>query len=520
LLSHILVIDDQKDTLELLQRLFRAEGYTVDAVPDGARAKDRLEADDYDVVFTDLRLGYPYDGLEVLELVKRLRPRAQVVIMTAFSSVESSLLAMKGGAYDYITKPFKPEEVLLLARRAAEKASLEGRVRALEKRLESNDDHGILGSSPAMSRVMALVAQVARTDATVLITGESGTGKELVARAIHNLSPRAGKPFVAVNCGAIPESLQESEFFGHVRGAFTGAVKDKAGLFAEAHRGTLFLDEVGETTLTTQVKLLRFLQSGEIRKVGENLPRVIDARLVAATNRDLVQMVDETAFREDLYYRLNIVALELPPLREREGDIELLAVSFLGRCAKKLGNSVRSFSDAAMARLRGYHWPGNVRELENAVERAVTLARGPIVQVEDLPRFDRPPKRRASDSQGLSALTTAELEPVSSEWHEPETSSVEIAPESPPAGPRERRPAPWAYGEMPDADAVVAHPEALRAVLRDRFPSLDALERQHIEAALELFEGSRTRAADALGISKATLWRKLKRYGLEAEEEA
>jgi len=474
--TRILVIDDQSSILEFLASLFREEGYAVDAVPDGAKAREFLEKVDYDVVFTDLRLGYPYDGLEVLEMVKSLRPRAQVLIMTAFSSVQSSVLAMKAGAYDYITKPFNREELLLLAARAAERAQLDGRLRTLEDQVKrdsasADDTTQILGSSPEMVGLMRLVAQVARTDSTVLVTGESGTGKELVAQAIHQLSPRSERPFVAVNCGAIPENLQESEFFGHVQGAFTGAIRNKVGLFQHADTGTLFLDEIGETSLASQVKLLRFLQSGEVRKVGGTRSELVNARLVAATNRDLVTLIAEKEFREDLYYRLNIIHVEVPPLRARRGDVDELAKYFLTRTVRKLGNGVTGFSSDALDRLRKHSWPGNVRELENAVERAVTLCRGRTVEAGDLPALSR---------LGTGSSARQEL---------PDLEKLN------------ERPAPVLL-----PDFALGGPEA--------FPSLRDLEHQHIEQALLLFAGNRTRASAALGISKATLWRKIKSYGI------
>ena len=475
--TRILIIDDQVEILDSLTSLFRDAGYSVDAVADGALAREHLEKVDYDVVFTDLRLGYPYDGLEVLDMVKSLRPRAQVLIMTAFSSVQSSVLAMKAGAYDYITKPFKREEVLLLAARAAERAQLDGRVRSLEDQVErdalpAGDASQILGSSLEMVELMRLVAQVARTDSTVLVTGESGTGKELVAQAIHQLSPRFERPFVAVNCGAIPENLQESEFFGHVQGAFTGAIRSKVGLFQHADKGTLFLDEIGETSLSAQVKLLRFLQSGEVRKVGANRADMIDARLVAATNRDLLALIADKSFREDLYYRLNIIHLEVPPLRVRGGDVEELAKYFLVRRSRKLGNGVIGFSEEALDRLRRHSWPGNVRELENAVERAVTLCRGRTVEAGDLPAL------------ALGAR-------------------VDLI----------RRALPADSGVVAERPPPVLQPD-FAAGGPDAFPSLRDLELQHIEQALLLFSGNRSRASAALGISKATLWRKIKSYGI------
>ncbi|MCO4769350.1 MAG: sigma-54-dependent Fis family transcriptional regulator [Deltaproteobacteria bacterium] len=538
-MTRILVIDDQASTLELLRKLFVKEGYEVDVMSDGEQAREQLQGTEYDVVFTDLRLGYPYDGLEVLEMVKSIQPRAQVVIMTAFSSVESSVLAMRGGAYDYITKPFKGEEVLLLAERASEKAHLAEQVRSLEQKLEGQvpEPDGptqIVGSSPAMMQMMRLVTQVARTDATALVIGDSGTGKELVARAIHQLSPRKNGPFVAVNCGAIPETLQESEFFGHAKGAFTGAIRTKMGLFEQASKGTLFLDEVGETSLATQVKLLRFLQEGEVRKVGETRSVNVDVRLVAATNRDLVDMIEEGSFREDLYYRLNIVAVEVPPLRDRDGDLELLASFFLQRYSRKLKSEVKVFSEEAMRALKAHHWPGNVRELENAVERAVTLARGPILHREDLPSFDRGPRRAEESTTGSWSTTPSggwlaqpaprprprvswdsERQPNPARSDDPAAMFGRSA--SPAVGPREvgesRGPAVWRPLTGPGA---VGGGPFNRELEQARFPSIEEMERRHIEAALHLFKGSRTEAGKALGISKATLWRKIKRFGLES----
>ncbi len=520
----LLVIDDQQATLDLLGKLFRREGYDVDLAGDGDSALRLLEETEYDVVFTDLRLGYPHDGLEMLDAAKRLSSRTQVVIMTAFTSVESSALAMRAGAYDYITKPFNKEELVLLASRAAEKFALARRVETLERQVEAEGLGGkpILGSSKAMLRVMRLVGQVARTSATVIITGESGTGKELVAKAIHRLSPRADKPFVAVNCGAIPENLQESEFFGHVKGAFTGATRTKTGLFEQADTGTLFLDEVGETSLSTQVKLLRFLQSGEVRKVGDNRPALVDVRLVTATNRDLMEMIAEKAFREDLYYRLNIVAVELPPLRDREDDLTLLAEHFVQKFARKTGNQVSGLTAAAVAKLRSHPWPGNVRELENAIERAVTLTQGPVIDVEDLPRLERPPSpgERAALASGRFPAPAANWEIHSGEWaaaadfrpHEMPYPSQAMPPmqgtDPYPAGPtisgRFPAPVPGVPVSQPGRDP---HAEA--------FPSLKQVEREHIIRALRQFGGNRARSCRALGIGKATLWRKIKLYEID-----
>jgi DNA-binding NtrC family response regulator len=459
--------------------------------------------------------------------------------MTAFSTVESSVLAMKAGAYDYITKPFNPEEVLLLAARAAERAQLHEKVTRLERRALGSRASAteIVGTSPAIVRVMRLVGQVARTDATVLVVGESGTGKELVAQAIHELSPRSEKPFVAVNCGAIPENLQESEFFGHMKGAFTGAIRTKVGLFEQANGGTLFLDEIGETSLSTQVKLLRFLQTGEVRKVGDNTPVHVNVRLVAATNRDLLQMIEQKAFREDLYYRLNIIAVEVPPLRERSGDVEILARYFVAKHARKLGNGVSGFSSEAMERLQTWHWPGNVRELENAIERAVTLSRGTLVGIDDLPRFERASNRGAS----LTSITWPpaggeELPSLAEELHRrqirPGAGIARGEGSGRALSPERQAPGPLPMAASVDAALTVAgsiqagvgslapgSPRPARVPLPssgEPFPDLESVERSYIEAALRRFGGNRAQACRALGISKATLWRKMKAWEIDA----
>ncbi len=526
-MPRLLVVDDQRSTLQLLAALFEAEGYDVDVAEDAPGAIAELDAHDYDVVFTDLRLGIEQDGIDILQEAKRRRPHAQVVIMTAFSSVESSILAMKAGAYDYITKPFKREELVLLASRAAEKTQLAKRVETLERTVDGEGSAGsqIIGKSKALLQVMRLVGQVARTDATVLITGESGTGKELVAKALHEFSPRVGGPFVAVNCGAIPENLQESEFFGHAKGAFTGASRTKTGMFEQAHGGTLFLDEVGEMTLATQVKLLRFLQSGEVRKVGENKPAIVDARVVAATNRDLMGMIAAKQFREDLYYRLNIVAVEMPALRQRGGDIELLAGFFLARYARTTGHDVRGFTDAAMAALHAHTWPGNVRELENAVERAVTLSQGPMIDVDDLPRLAPAVVPDWSPPAGPPGLSGEWQAAMSGEWEaawRERSAAAEAygASFGAPGWPQAGDPHPFGRFPPPSNSPQPATPlssDAIPALVGGpkEFLTLEQVERAHILLALERFAGSRTKASKALGISKATLWRKIKTFELD-----
>lgn len=380
----ILVVDDEASMREFLTILLRKEGYRVEACPDAASARQVLEQREFDLVVTDLRLPGG-TGLDVLEAARGAHPDTEVVVVTAFASAQTAVEAMKRGAYDYLTKPFKVEEIKLTVQKALEKAALARENRELRRRLEAIGPGGlILGRSPRMQEVLRLLERVAPTGVTVLVYGESGTGKELVARRLHQLSGRRG-PFVAVNCSAIPEGLMESELFGHVRGSFTGAVSDKPGLFEEAHGGTLLLDEVGELPFPLQPKLLRALQEGKVKRVGGNREVEVDVRIVSATNRDLGAEVAAGRFREDLYYRLNVVALEIPPLRERRQDVPLLAHHFLQKYAAQFGRPVVGFTRETLELLEGHPFPGNVRELENVVERAVALETGEHLSAESLP---------------------------------------------------------------------------------------------------------------------------------------
>ncbi len=382
----------------LLSVILRERGYEARAVSNGDEALRELAARDYDLLLTDVRMPR-MDGLALLAEVQRLHPELTVIVMSAYGNHDSAIEAMKAGAYDYVSKPFKPEEVVLVLKKAEERERLYRENRRLRGELASEYRfENILGESEAMAEVLRQVRKVAPIKTTVLLTGESGTGKELVARAIHELSPRAGFPFVAVNCGAIPAELMESELFGHVKGAFTDAFRNKKGLVAEADGGTLFLDEVGELPLPLQVKLLRFLQEEEIRRVGDTRPERVDVRVVAATARDLSQAVAAGELREDLYYRLHVVGIRLPPLRERAGDIPLLARHFLQKYARlRSGAPVAAVGEDALEAMRAYSWPGNVRELEHAVERAVVLAEGPELREEDLPdRLREPPRPSAA----------------------------------------------------------------------------------------------------------------------------
>ncbi len=374
----------------LLSVFLTDHGYAVRAVSNGEEALRELAARDYDLVLSDVRMPR-MGGLELLRAVQRDHGDVTFIVMSAYGSHDTAIEAMKAGAYDYVSKPFRPDEVLLVLQKAEERERLARENRRLRTELASEYRlENLVGDSSAMAELVKQVRKVAPLRTTVLLAGESGTGKELVARALHELSPRAAMPFVAVNCGAIPSELMESELFGHVKGAFTGAARAKKGLVAEADGGTLFLDEIGELPLGLQVKLLRFLQDQEVRPVGDTRSHRVDARVVAASVRDLATAVERGEFREDLYYRLNVVGLRLPPLRERVGDVRTLAYHFLARFGRnRAGVRVEGLSDEALAALEAYRWPGNVRELEHAIERAVVLCEGPVIREDDLPEAIR-----------------------------------------------------------------------------------------------------------------------------------
>ncbi|MFH0809519.1 MAG: sigma-54 dependent transcriptional regulator [Pseudomonadota bacterium] len=381
----VLVVDDEKNYLVVLSELLGEEGYEVICAENGPAALSFLEESDVDLVITDMKMP-KMSGIRLLEEVKRRDPSLPVIMMTAYGTVENAVEAMKKGALDYITKPFQNEELKMTVRKAVDHHLLVRRHRMLAGELaERLGPHNIIGKSAPLQRIFALIAKVAQTKATVLITGESGTGKELVAKAMHFGSPRRDAPFVSVNCSALAETLLESELFGHERGSFTGAVASRKGRFELADGGTLFLDEVGEMSAALQVKLLRVLQEREFERVGGTRTLKMDVRVVAASNRDLKRSVAEGLFREDLFYRLNVVRLQLPPLRERSEDIPLLAAHFAANCGKELGKPRLTISPEAMELLVGYSWPGNVRELENAVERAAILCQADLIRASDLP---------------------------------------------------------------------------------------------------------------------------------------
>ena len=452
-MPRVLVVDDEENLRLVLQTMLKKSGYDVATAASAEEALERLGAFGPDFVLSDVRMP----GMSGLELCAELQARhspATVILMSAYGSVELAIDAMKAGAYDYVSKPFKKDEVLLSLRKAEERETLKRENRLLKESLrEAQSFAKMLGKSEAMRQVFGTIEKVAKYSTTVLVQGESGTGKELVARALHDQGARAGGPFVAVNCGAIPESLLESELFGHKKGAFTDAHADKRGLFAEADGGTLFLDELGELPLPLQVKLLRVLQEGTIRPLGATQDVQVDVRVVAASVRDIEQEVEEGRFREDLFYRLNVLQIRVPPLRERADDIPLLIEHFLARNNQRLGTEVSGVDAECRKLMLAYHWPGNVRELENVIERAVVLTDGPQLTVPDLP-------------------------------------------------PRLREP--------PDPTKIVLESGDLSIKKMQRF-----MEKSLIERALEKTGGNRTAAAKLLEISHRALLYKIKDYGLK-----
>jgi len=452
-MKKVLIVDDEPGLRQSLGLLLSDAGYAVTAEQDGRRALERAVADTFDLVLCDVRMP-DMDGLTFLRNYRQRGGNALVIVMSAYGGEDAAIAAMKEGAYDYLPKPFRPDEVVLTLRKAEERERLRQEVAGLKAQLAAGPaERGLIVESAAMRQALELVARVAEHNTTVLITGESGTGKEVVARAIHRASPRAGKAFVGINCAAIPEALLESELFGHVRGAFTGASSDKTGLFEAANGGTILLDEIGELPLGLQAKLLRVLQESEIRRVGDQKTRRVDARVLAATARDLEAEVRAGRFREDLFYRIHVVAIELPPLREREDDIAPLARHFTARLAQRFGRPL-SLSDDAIAWLEQQPWPGNVRELENAIERAAVLNDKDVLERGDFNAV--PPRRNAERGSG---------------------------------------------GEDP-GDGT------LRSVV-------EAAERIAIIEALKAAEGNRRAAAQRLGVSLRTLFYKIDRYGIE-----
>jgi len=383
--ASMLIVDDEASILEFLAMLFESEGFAVETTRSTAEAQRALVGKSFDLVLCDILMP-DGNGLDLLKEIKSASPNTAVVMMTAYTSTKTAIEAMRLGAYDYVSKPFDVEELKILTQKALERAKLADENVYLRRELEQKYTfNNIIGKSPRMQAIFALIERMARTSSTVLIHGESGTGKELIARAIHFASPRAGRRFLSINCGALPENLLESELFGHERGAFTGAVREKKGLFQEADRGTLFLDEIGELTPPMQVKLLRALQEKTVRKVGGNQEEPVDARVIAATNQNLESRLATGEFREDLFYRINVLPINLPPLRQRREDIPLLVDFFLQKYSRQLDLPVRQISVEAMRLLESYDWPGNVRELENVIERAMALSHAETISTRDLP---------------------------------------------------------------------------------------------------------------------------------------
>ncbi len=450
----ILLADDEPTIRLSVGDALRARGYAVEVAADGAQALSLVEAKRFDVVITDLRMPKA-DGRAVFRRAKALSSATDVILITAYGAVSDAVAALKEGAHDYLTKPFDTEELLLKLRQIAQRRQLERELAQARAQLSGGHASGLVGRSPPMVRLLERLETVAGSDAPVLVTGESGTGKELVARSIHTLSPRRQKAFVAVNCAAFPETLLEAELFGHERGAFTGAVKKRDGRFKAADGGTLMLDEISEIPLPAQAKLLRVLQEGVFEPLGTNAPVSVDVRIVSASNRNLKQRVAEGRFREDLYYRLNVLDLNIPPLRERRGDIPLLVEFFLRRKAGE--RAPAAISPRAWAALAEYSFPGNVRELEHAVEHAVVLSRGGAIDLEHLPR----------DIVGARAVAGA-------------------------------------AGELGGGSGA----------LRPLAVAVKEFEREYLVRALAACEGRKARAAEMLGISRKNLWEKLKAHGL------
>ena len=465
-----LVIDDEQSIRKLCVTIGNSLGFVSAQVESAEAALAHIDAQAPDLVLADLKLAN-MDGLEFLEKLKRAHPRTEVAMMTGHGSIESAVQAMKLGAYDFITKPFRVEELKLVLQRMAEKIRLVSENEFLRERVTTEMElSGIIGSSAKIQDVLRMVARLKNTRTPVLITGESGTGKELVARAIHFRGSLAHRPFVAVDCGSLVPTLIESELFGYERGAFTGALKPKDGLFQAANGGTLFLDEIGELPLEMQTKLLRALQEKEVRRVGSNVRTQVDVRIVAATNRDLEQAYREGTFRKDLYFRLNVVAVHLPSLRERRSDIPSLVHFFLD---KFVPDGTLQVSNAAMKALLQYDWPGNVRELQNCIERAVALGNRELIDVYDLP-------------PALRGTTSTLVGPM------------EMASNRVPQEPPDRGAAAKAF-----APAVTPN-------------DLEALERITIQRVFDQVKGDKRMAGKMLGISRATLYRKIKRYQIKA----
>jgi two-component system response regulator AtoC len=403
--KRILVIDDEENMRHMLAVLLEKEGYQVDNAADGKQGLDLASESFYDLILCDLKMPV-MDGMAFLENFQDMQLESTVIVMSAYGTLDTAIEAMKRGAYDYVSKPFKPDEIMLTLRKAEERERLRKENRLLQQSARERYSFAqMIGRSPPMQEIFTTIEKVADYKTSVLVTGESGTGKELIARAIHYNSSRADKPLVTVNCGAIPENLLESELFGHKKGAFTDAIKDKRGLFQEAHGGSIFLDEIGELPRPLQVKLLRALQEEEIKRVGDTQSINIDIRVLAATTKDLAEEVKKGRFRDDLYYRINVLHVVVPPLRQRPEDIPMLTQHFIEKISKRLHSKVDGISPAAASALQRYEWPGNVRELENFIERAMVMTGGRTIELADLPPHLQPkaePAEYLANDENLS----------------------------------------------------------------------------------------------------------------------
>jgi two-component system response regulator HydG len=451
--SRVLIVDDQRNMRTTLSLMLRDAGYDVDDARDGDDACEKVHGDSYELVLTDLKMGNT-DGIQVLRHTREVSPLTEVIVMTAYGTIESAVEAMRLGAHDYIQKPFSEQELVIKVQKAIEKRQLAGEVNLLAAEFrERYRFENIIGRSRAVRDVLGRIVRIAPTDVTVLITGESGTGKELVAKAVHANSKRADRPFITVNCAAISETLLESELFGHVRGAFTGAVSTRRGLFEEANGGTFFFDEIAETPPSFQAKLLRAIQEGEIRRLGDSKTVNVDIRIIAATNQDLQISMQEKRFRQDLYYRLNVARFILPPLSQRREDISLLVDHFLDKFAKKHGRKC-VLGEGVLDYLMRYEFTGNVRELENMIEQGMALAEGGVIRHDDIMPLDGSPPPAAAAAHAGSRLMQQVVD---------------------------------------EAEA-----EAIRTALRE-------------------VSGNRERAAELLGLSATTLWRKMKRLNIEGD---
>ncbi len=401
----ILVVDDQAEIRQVLEKLLKTNGYQVEDAADGKEAIEKIKTGVFDVVITDLKME-DYSGIEILRIAMAQPYDPEVLLITAFGSVDSAVEALKMGAYDYLEKPLDLKKLVVIIERALEKRKLKSEIVGLRREVEKYHSRtNIVAESPQMLKILESVKLLSRTDSTVLIEGESGTGKEVIARTIHLWGPRRNKPFIAVNCGALPAPLLESELFGHVKGAFTGAAKNKKGLFEEADGGTILLDEIGDMDLPLQIKLVRVLQDAEVRKVGCNFPVNVDTRIIAATNRKLESLIKEGKFREDLFYRLHVIPISVPPLRERREDIAPLLNHFIEKYSRKFKKKIRGFLPETLSALIQYDWPGNARELENFVERMVSLSGSSLIKPSELKNFislrERPSEKPLSRPQNL-----------------------------------------------------------------------------------------------------------------------